>query len=419
MKKITLSIICGLLFISFANRSTNAQTPTSAAGTVDSTFTPGGKFNAQFFGDLFYKMHADTLGRGSGQYSGGGPATPNVPRTAWDFQIRRIYLGYNYDISKSFTTEFLLAYEEGNIGGAITGATSTAGKATLDIQGERSVYVKLANIQWKNIYSNATLVFGAQATPGYVFTSEAVWGYRSIEKTLTDKNGIIKSSDLGLGLRGAFNDARDFGYDLLLADGTGQTLPNVASVNAKNKKLYVDLWGKFMDKKIVVQAYFDDQQTSDLPLSKNSTTLKFFAAYATTPLTIGAELFMQTNTNAVADSNFAAGKTETVSSKPFGFSVFATAQIVENCLNVFARYDSFDPDNNYLNSGVKYSTAGYGSTLSKESFIVAGLDWTPYKNVHIMPNIWYDGYSNKNTNLTDRQLSDNDIVPRLTFFYKF
>jgi hypothetical protein len=407
MKRFTLSIACAMLFAFFAFSSANAQT--SAAGSVDSTFSPSGKFNAQFFGDYFVKMHADSLGRGSGQYSGGGATTPNVPKTANDMQLRRVYLGYNYDISRSISTEFLLAYEEGNV----------ATGATLDAAGERSVYMKLANIRFKNVYSNADVIFGAQATPAYTATSEVAWGYRSIEKTLTDKNGLIKSSDLALALRGAFNDAKEYGYDLMIGDGQGQKLPNVLSVQAKNKKLYVDLWGKFMDKKIWVQAYFDDQQTQDLPISKATSTLKFFVGYVTTPLTVGAELVMQTNTNAVADSNFSTQKQETVDSKPFGFSVFATAQIIENSLNAFARFDSFDPDNNYVNSGVKYSTAGYGSTLSKETFITAGLDWTPYKNVHIMPNIWYDGYSNKNSNLTDKKLSDNDIVPRITFFYKY
>jgi hypothetical protein len=411
MKKITFVLACSLLLAAFGIRNTQAQTPTSAAGTVDSTFTPGGKFNAQFFGDVYYKMHADSLSRdNNGQYTGGSAAAPNVPKNSNNFQLRRVYLGYNYDISKSFTTEFLLAYEEGNAG------------STLDLTSERSIYMKLANIQWKNIYSNATVVFGAQATPGYVFTSEANWGYRSIEKTLTDKNGIIKSSDLGLGLRGAFNDGRDYGYDLLLADGTGQKLPTLFSAggdnSGRNKKLYVDLWGKFMDKKIVVQAYFDDQKTSD-PANNNVSTLKFYAAYATTPLTVGAELFMQTKTNSVKDSNFSSQKTEIVDQKPFGFSVFATAQIIENSLNVFARFDMFNPDNGYLTSGVKYTSADNALGFANSTFIVAGLDWTPYKNVHIMPNFWYQSYSAKATGQTGKVSSDNDIVPRITFFYKY
>jgi hypothetical protein len=273
--------------------------------------------------------------------------------------------------------------------------------------------LKLAHIQWKNIYPNATLVLGAQATPGFVFSSEPVWGYRSIEKTLADKNGIIKSTDLGVGLRGSFNNEKDYGYDLLFADGTGQKLPNL--VTNRNKKFYADLWAKFMDKKIVVQAYYDIQQTQDNPFSKNTSALKFFAAYATAPLTIGAEVFFQTNTHGSIDSVQASPPRDTISSSPFGFSVFATAQIIESTLNVFARFDMFEPDNNY-NTTAKYTTV---ENTNKETFIVAGLDWTPYKNVHIMPNLWYTSYSNKVTSASGLAKSDNDIVPRLTFFYKF
>jgi len=409
MKSTILSVFCGLVLISFITNTSNAQT--SAAGSTDSTFTPSGKFSAQFFGDVFYKMHADSLARdNNGQYSGAtASGAPNVPKNSYDFQLRRVYLGYNYDISKSFTTEFLLAYEEGNAG------------STLDLTSERSVYMKLANIRWKNIFANADVIFGAQATPGYTASSEANWGYRSVEKTLTDKNGIIKSSDLGLALRGAFNDAKDYGYDLLLADGTGQKLPALLSGgdnSGRNKKLYVDLWGKFMEKKIVVQVYFDDQKTSD-PADQNVSTLKFYAAYATTPLTIGAELFMQTKTNSVKDSNFSSQNNEVADQKPFGFSVFATAQLIENSLNAFARFDMFNPDNNYLTSGVKYTGGDNATGFANTTFIVAGLDWTPYKNVHIMPNLWYQGYTAKATGTTGKVSSDNDIVPRITFFYKY
>ena len=243
MKRIiALTIGCGLLLASSCIRNTEAQT--ASAGSVDSTFSPGGKLNAQFFGDYYYKIHADSANRGVGQYSG-------VPKNFQNYQIRRVYLGYNYDISKTFTTEFLLAYEEGS--GAST---------TLDVAGERSFYLKLANIRWKNIFSNADLIFGAQHTPTFVYSSEKIWGYRSVEKTLLDKNKIASSTDLGLALQGAFDEERNFGYDLLYANGTAQKLPTITQ---RDKKLYGDLWAKFMDKKIVVQAYGDVTQTQDNP----------------------------------------------------------------------------------------------------------------------------------------------------------
>src|SRR6516165_6732776 len=66
----------------------------------DSAFkamTPNsGRLWGYAFGDVFYKPHSDTLNRGGqNQYTGIAPNT-----TA--FQFRRIYLGYDFNISKKF-----------------------------------------------------------------------------------------------------------------------------------------------------------------------------------------------------------------------------------------------------------------------------------------------------------------------------
>ena len=329
----------------------------------------------QFFTDYYYKVHGDSLGRGNGQYSGN---TGTNKQDFANFDIRRVYLGYNYNISPDFMAEFLLAYEQNN-----------------DASGNRTVYVKGANIQWKNIYSNATLIFGAQATPSFALLSEAVWGYRSIDKTIMDMNKIAGSNDVGLGLRGAFNDNQEYGYDVMYANGTG-----AKPETDRYKRLYADVWGKFMDKKIIVNAYYDLQRLSEVP--QDNSTLKFFAAYNTDPITVGVEYFMQTQGNAIIDST--GNKTD---KKPQGIEVFVRGQIIEKKLGFFARYDTFDPDNNNTTSG------------SKQNFIVGGLDWMPIPAVHVMPNVWYMGYSNKSSSATGKSKSDNDLVPRVTVFYKF
>src|SRR5579864_1696713 len=154
MKRIILSVVCFLLLAGFSN----VQAQTASAGTTDSTFTPGGTFWGQFFGDVSYKIHGDSLGnfgtptngRGNSEYS-------TYPKSFENEQLRRVYLGYTYNISRNFTTQWLAAYEEGSGNGG--------GNTTLTQAGERSFYMKYANIQWKNIYPNATVIFGAQATP--------------------------------------------------------------------------------------------------------------------------------------------------------------------------------------------------------------------------------------------------------------
>ncbi|HXC07200.1 MAG TPA: hypothetical protein VNZ86_20710, partial [Bacteroidia bacterium] len=57
-----------------------------------------------------------------------------------------------------------------------------------------------------------------------------------------------------------------------------------------------------------------------------------------------------------------------------------------------------------------------------------GLDWTPDKRIHIMPNVWVNSYnSDMSTASADglgklygsRVVKDYDLVYRLTFYFLF
>ena len=67
-------------------------------------------------------------------------------------------------------------------------------------------------------------------------------------------------------------------------------------------------------------------------------------------------------------------------------------------------------------NGVTTSVAG---NTYKETFITAGLDWSPTvdKRIHIMPNIWYYGIQNGYG--SDALKSDNYMVYRITFLAAF
>jgi hypothetical protein len=124
-------------------------------------------------------------------------------------------------------------------------------------------------------------------------------------------------------------------------------------------------------------------------------TIKGMAGVILEPVTIGLSFAMQNQSKLGA-------KGADVS--PNGLSAFARGAIMEKTLAWFARFDMYNPDS-------KNDTIGY-----KENFITAGLDWQPEKDVHVMPNIWVNTWSDKSAAATKR---DADIVGRLTFFYKF
>jgi hypothetical protein len=47
-------------------------------------------------------------------------------------------------------------------------------------------------------------------------------------------------------------------------------------------------------------------------------------------------------------------------------------------------------------------------------FLTAGLDYSPMKNVHFMPNIWLSSFIPKNSGI-----AGTDLVARITFSYKY
>ena len=118
-------------------------------------------------------------------------------------------------------------------------------------------------------------------------SSERIWGYRSIEKTIIDIRGT-PSYDLGAALAGKFDPkTANFGYDLMVGNGTGAK-PEGDSY----KWLYGDIWGKFLDKKLYVNLYVDYNRMNPIagmPHSRNM--IKGFAAYTTPKFTLGVEAY--------------------------------------------------------------------------------------------------------------------------------
>jgi len=399
------------------------------------TGTPNtGRVWGYTFGDFYYKGHADSATRGgANQYTG-------IPGGRNAFQLRRIYLGYDYNISKKFSAELLLSAEDNFPGENPPGSTNAASGDLLS-NGKEAFFIKLANVKWKNVWNGTDLVVGMQGTPGFANLTEKVWNYRSIERTIADIRRT-PSYDMGVGLNGTFDPkTKNFGYDLLVANGTSDR-PAASSF----KWFYGDVWAKFLDKKLIVDLYGDYQRLNWTPTwHHDRQMLKAFVAYNTQPITVGVEGFVNNikqDTKAALVSNPASF--DTLSTKAQGISFYVHGDIVPSKLRFFARYDMYNPNKNIDNSkyasyaGISspggYNSPSYhlsydgsttgaptgatstGDVTGKETFITAGLDFTPIKNVHLEPNIWYNSYSSQLKGVSNK---DHDLVYRLTFFYVF
>ncbi len=351
-------------------------------------FKPSGKLWGLVFSDYYFKVHADSLGRGTGEYS-------NIKENANTFEFRRIYLGYDYQISEKFSAELLLAHEK-----------------NYDANSNRTVFIKSANVKWKNILPKNDLIIGQSATPTWSFISEKVWGYRSVEKTVTDFHKAGNSNDVGIALQGKIDSAGNFGYNLMVGNGTGSKAETDIS-----KKMYGDIYIKLFNKKLIVDLYADYERTQLSPYEKSKTTFKFFVGYQTEKFTTGIELFHQLHANYALyfnDSTYLSASISDIGIS--GISIFAKGTLLKDKLGFFIRGDVFDPD---VNFNKEYVYQGGYSAYNTEMFSVVGLDYTPVKNVHIMPNVWYSGYASRKKNAKGFEKADYDLVPRLTVHYIF
>jgi hypothetical protein len=432
MKKfITKTALTALSAVVMTSATVNAQ------NSADTTFKPGGKIWGYAFGDYTFKAKADTAGfttlgkyrGGSNQYTNANYANNGLNMSM--FQFRRVYLGYDYNISSKFSAEFLLAAEDDfNTAGAAsaTGGINLAPNQNGDVLANNKFapYIKLANIRWKRIFPGADLVIGQIATPAFPMMSEAIWSYRSVERTITDIRRT-PSFDMGASLQGRFIPSNDnFGYNLMV--GNGQS---AKPENDMYKSFYGDVYAKFFEKHLVVDLYSDYTRLNQ---SWNTTLkgmwnherdmVKLFVAWTEPKFTVGVEYFM----NTLLGDDFATtldGKgVQALTTKATGLSIFARAKVYKDKLNAFARFDSYDPTSGVdATKWLKFAgqTSQYDPNTS-ETFMTFGLDFTPIKNVHIMPNVWINnyhsvGYSALNSKGQTSIGDGTDMSYRLTFYY--
>jgi len=370
--------------------------------STDSSFKPSGKLWGYTFGDYYYKAHSDPLNRGGGnQYTG-------IEKGRNAFQLRRVYLGYTYDIAPNFTAEVPRAAEDN--------VTKSTGVTTGDLLGDNklSFYIKLANLRWKNIWKGTDLVVGQLATPAFPLLIEPIWGYRAVERTVADMRRT-PSFDLGAALQGKFDSKANFGYNLMVGNGNG-----ARPENDKFKWFYGDVFAKFLDKRFVIDLYADYEglnQTATWHHARNM--VKGFIAYTTPVFTVGVEAFVNHGRQDVVGIN--AVKRDTTSANAKAVSAYARGSLKKDKLGWFARMDRYNPDVNY-NSNAYTSYKGLTGAYepnNKELFFTAGIDFTPVKNVHFIPNVWYNRYTSNQNSLTGSAYRDHDLVYRLTFYYVY
>lgn len=299
------------------------------------------QFSGIFFGDAFYNVeNKDT-----------------TKRDINGFQFRRIFFTADFSISEKFDARFRLEADQSS--------------NSLTSGGKLGVMVKDAYLKWKNIFQGSDMIFGLSPTPAFDVV-DAVWGYRSVEKTIMDLNGIVSTRDIGIDLKGKLTQDGMAKYWVKIGN-------NSANAPESNKyKRYYGLLQFVPANNFTITAYadyasaksFENQYNSEM-LSNGTFVFDGMINYSEkNKYSIGLESFLKSQQNAFRNS--VSRSYESRSS--FGLSLFGWFAVSDE-IRVLGRFDTFDYNTNK------------DSKDDQTTFIVAGVDFKVDKNISVIPNI--------------------------------
>ncbi len=209
------------------------------------------------------------------------------------------------------------------------------------------VFIKKAYVQAK--LGNGLFLRAGAADAPWIPYVEKFYGYRYVQNTMTDRLSYGTSADWGFHAGG--DTAGGFSYAASLTNGRGYRNPS----RSKGVDFEARLgYAPTQNTVLAVGGYTGKRgnETQTVQPPHTGDRVDFMAAYASAKYRLGAEWFQAKNwavTNTVAD-------------KAGGWSAWASAQLMDNGLTAFARYDSVDtskqvnPDfrNTYYHLGLEY-----------------------------------------------------------------
>jgi hypothetical protein len=329
---------------------------------------PRGSISGYMFGDLYYNAAGnpnhvyDANGNDLGQTNISG--SPVITRDLNGAQLRRVYFQLDNDFSIKYSSRFRLE----------------ADSKSLTSDGKVGVAVKAAFLKIRNLYPRGDMYFGIIATPTFE-NAEEYWQYRSIEKTIADFRGLAPSADFGLEVKGFADGQHIVGYSAMVGNGGGQK-----PETNRSKRAYFALPLRWKD--VHLEPYVDYENIFD---AKDKATYKVFAGYDIPHGALGYEYVEQVTHRSVGVYGYAVGHS------------FFARYTARTTLAAFARVDLWATDQNTPNR-------------VNQQLYIAGFDWSPFKDVHIEPNVESMQYVAKGTGVVP---AHHDLQLRLTLFWKF
>jgi hypothetical protein len=334
---------------------------------------PRGRISGYMFGDAYYNVTGDPnhvysasgVDAGKVNVDGVGPITRDLS----GFQLRRVYFQLDNDLSIKYSTRVRFEVD---------------GKAFTS-DGKIAANVKSAYLLAKSVIPRGDFSFGILGTPTWE-NSEEFWGYRSLEKTNADFRGIGASADLGVSLKGFVDGDHHLGYTAMIGNGAGQK-----PETDRFKKFYLALPMRYGDFRFEPYADYQSVRVNAPAVNNDQQTWKIFAGYEFRRVAVGVDAFTRVNHKAGVPNQ-----------EPRGYSLFARSALTAT-VSAVARFDQFEPDHRADNR------------VDSQLWII-GLDWQPYRDVHVLPNIEATQYEAQGTAVAP---AHHDLQARVTFYYRF
>ena len=334
---------------------------------------PAHRWSANVYWDFVYNVGRDTGIAALGDKALSGN------RDFQAFLFRRIYVTLDSDINSTFAFRFRLEADE---------AANTS-------NGKIGTFVKDAYLRWKGIFAGSDLTAGIQPTSAFE-VSEGVWGYRSLEKTILDLHGIVSSRDQGISLRGNLYGEGMAKYWVMFANGSGN---NPETDRYKRTSVQIELH-PISD--VTATLYGDlaaraPKVSAGTAFNNDAIVGAVCVGYKVKDdYTAGVEGFVRTIEHQYSKAG------SLVAQSSFGVSVFGS-YVMRPGVTVVARYDSYDPNTDGAASG------------DARGYLLVGCDWSPERNVSIIPNIQMETYEQS----SGGRAIDPSVTARVTFAYSF
>lgn len=264
------------------------------------------------------------------------------------FQIKRFYVSVDHKFNNTFSGDITVDVDNVLKSASLSGSTLSTSNTG------QGLYVKKAYLK-ASLNPAFNVVLGSTDLPWIPYV-EGIYGYRHIEKTITDLDGFGTSADWGVHVMGSFADGV-VSYQVSAVDGGGYRNPQLTktvdfegrlSIAYKGFNAAIGGYTGKLGKDVQGAATFHSA-------NRFNALLAYKGKIGDIGVTLGGEYFYAKNWNRV---------TSVTEDSSDGVSLFASVAPAKEW-SLFGRYDWVNPskdlaplqNDHYFNFGVQYSPA--------------------------------------------------------------